>query len=217
ATIAMRGAAGITVRLGAVIAVESPRNFRLIVNGPMSSREADLGSNDERFWFWNKRNEEKCVFTAKHEQETGRARQFPIPFQPDWIMESLGVIEIEADQATVQPDLAGPQSIALMSDRISPQGLKVRKITIIDTCRGVIREHALYDARGALIARAALSGHFRDMNSDAVLPKQIELEWPQAHLGLTMTLSDIEVNRHIPAQTWVMPDIEGYAVYDLSQ
>src|SRR5262249_13163069 len=42
---------GVPVPLDATIAVESPRNFRLIVNGPLS-READLGSNQEHFWFW---------------------------------------------------------------------------------------------------------------------------------------------------------------------
>lgn len=42
ATISTRGKAGITMRVGAKIAVESPRNFRLIAESVIG-READLG------------------------------------------------------------------------------------------------------------------------------------------------------------------------------
>src|SRR5258708_35860764 len=47
--------------VGAMIAVESPRNFRLIASGPFGN-EADLGSNPEHFWFWNTHNAEKYVY-----------------------------------------------------------------------------------------------------------------------------------------------------------
>ena len=35
----------------AVLAVERPRNFKLELSHSMSTI-ADIGSNDERFWFW---------------------------------------------------------------------------------------------------------------------------------------------------------------------
>lgn len=217
ATISTRGKAGIPLRVGATIAVESPRNFRLIAHSPIA-REVDLGSNQEHFWFWNKQNEEKYVFRARHDEEPGRKRRFPIPFQPDWIIEALGVIEIDPEEVTMQPGQPGSNTVWLMADRVSPQGFKIRKVTAVDTCRGVIREHALYDARGQLIAKAALRGHYRDTASQAVLPTQIELEWPQAQMGMTMNLADIEVNpARIPPNVWEVPHYTGYAVYDMTQ
>lgn len=216
-TITTRGAAGLPVTVGASIAVESPRNFRLTVNGPMGGNEVDLGSNNDQFWFWNKRNEEKYVFTARHDQETGRMQRFPIPFQPDWIMESLGVIDIDPDEMTLEPGPPRSNTVILRADRLSPQGARVKKVTVVDLRHAVILEHALYDARGRLIAKAVLSGHTRDKASQAIIPTRIDLEWPQAQLGLTMTLSEVEVNpRHIPAQTWIVPSIPGYAIYDLT-
>jgi hypothetical protein len=216
ATIWTRGKGGIPVRVGATVAVESPRNFRLIAQSVMGN-EVDLGSNQEHFWFWNKHNDEKHVFRARHD-EPGKLRRFPIPFQPDWIIEALGVIDIDEEEVTMQPGQPGSNTVVFMADRVSPQGFKIRKVTVVDTCRGVVREHGLYDARGQLIARAILSDHVRDRATQAVLPRQIELDWPQAQLGMTMNLSDIEVNpARIPADIWAVPHITGYSVFDLSQ
>jgi hypothetical protein len=210
ATIEPRGA-GILVRsVGAMIAVESPRNFRLIATNPMTGgNEVDLGSNSEHFWFWNRRNEDRCVYQARHDQLPGGLRRFPIPFQPDWIMESLGVIEINPEeQMTMQPGPAGSHTVLLVADRASPEGFKVRKVTVVDLCHGVIREHALWDARSQLIARAVLTNYVADPKAaGAVIARKIDLEWPQAKLGMTMTLADIEVNPdRIPPRTWKVPD-----------
>lgn len=217
ATISTRGKAGIPVRVGATVAVESPRNFRLIAHSPIGN-EVDLGSNQEHFWFWNKHNEEKYVFRARHDEESGGKRRFPIPFQPDWIIESLGVIDIDPEEVTMQAGQPGSNTVFLMADRVSPQGFKIRKVIAVNTCLGVIREHALYDARGQLIAKAVLSGHYRDTKSEAILPRQIDLEWPQAQLAMTMNLADIEVNpARIPTEIWTVPHISGYKVFDLTQ
>jgi hypothetical protein len=217
ATISTRGKAGIPMRVGATIAVESPRNFRLVAHSPIGN-EVDLGSNQEQFWFWNKHNQEPYVFLMRHDEEQGRKKRFPIPFQPDWIIEAMGVVDIDPEEVTMQPGQPGSNTVQLLADRVSPQGFKIRKVTVVDTCRGVIREHALYDARNQLIARAVLSGHHRDAKSEAVLPAQIDLEWPQAQLAMTMSLSGIEVNPpRIPASIWTVPNIAGYKIYDLSQ
>jgi hypothetical protein len=219
ATIVTRGGGILVPRVDATIAVESPLNFRLVAKNPMGGNEVDLGSNQEHFWFWNRRSEEKCVYQARHEQEPGRPRRFRIPFQPDWIMESLGVIEIDPENVSdMTPGQPGKHTVFLWANRVSPEGYKVRKVTAVDLCRGVIREHALYDARGQLIARAVLDHHIRDKKSDAVIPQLIDLEWPQAKLGLTMTLSDIEVNpERIPSQTWMVPHIPDNPIRDMDQ
>lgn len=212
--ISARGAA---MSVGAMIAVEAPRNFRLIAKPPVGGPEVDLGSNDGNFWFWNKRAEEKYVFTARHDEELGRQRRFPIPFQPDWIMEAMGVVAIDGEQIRMEPGPPRSNTIRLVSDRVSPSGQPVRKVTVVDPCHGVVREHVLYSANGQLIARAVLSGHFRDRTTQVVLPARIDLEWPQAQMALTMRLGQIEVNPpHLPAQTWAVPDYPGYEVFDLN-
>ncbi len=208
---------GVLVTMPATIAVESPRNFRLMVNGPMGLREADLGSNQEQFWFWNKQNQEKHVFQARHD-EPAKLKKYAIPFQPDWIIESLGVIDIDPEDVQMRQGPPGSKTVYLIAERASPQGFKVRKVTTVDTCRGVIREHALYNMHDELIARAELSGHARDAKSQATLPMKIVLDWPQAQLGMTMTISDVDVNpTRLPQSLWAIPHITGYEPVDLTE
>jgi hypothetical protein len=210
---------GVPVPLDAYIAVQSPRNFRLIVTAPMGGpREADLGSNDEYFWFWNKQNQEKYVFQASHD-EPAKLKRFAIPFQPDWIIEALGVIDIDPDEVTMLPGPAGSKTVYLVADRVSPQGTKIQKITVVDTCRGVITQHLLRDLHGQTIARAILSGYPNpDKPASVILPTKIDLEWPQAQLAMSMTLPEIEPNpARFPPELWAVPHITGYAVYDLTQ
>lgn len=201
----------------ATIVVESPRNFRLVAANPMGGKEVDLGSNSEQFWFWVRRNEEKQVVVASHDLDPERMRKFPFPFQPDWILETMGVIEIDPDEdLTLEPGPPGKDLVKLIASRTSPQGFKVRKVTVVDRRLGVIREHALYDPRNQLIARAVLSQHTTRVSP--ILPMRIDLEWPQAQVGLTMTLSDVEVNpAHYSQKTWTLPNFEGYTIFDLNR
>lgn len=224
ATISSRGAAGFPVSVRATIAVEAPRNFRLVAHNGFGGNEADLGSNDDQFWFWNKRNEEKCVFLARHDQPAERMQRFPIPFQPDWIMEVMGVIPIDAGELRIVRGPPGSHTVTLLADRRSPQGLPVRKATLVDLQNGVIREQGLYDARSKLIARATLSeyvrsGRYTAVPSDAPMyARKIKLEWSQAQLELEMHLSDVEINPpRIDSQTWALPEFDGYTVWDLSR
>ncbi|MBI3863990.1 MAG: hypothetical protein HY290_19065 [Planctomycetia bacterium] len=206
-------------KLDATVVVESPRNFRLVATNVTGGHEVDLGSNIEQFWFWVRRNEDKQVVVASHDLDPERMRRFPFPFQPDWIMETMGVIAIDPEEDFVlKPGAAGSHVATLISNRTSPQGHPVRKVTVVDLRQGVIREHALLDARNQPIARAVLSQHARDKTSDAMIPTKIELDWPQAQLALTMTLSEVEVNpAHYSQNTWKLPPFPGYEIYDLNR
>lgn len=208
-------------KVDAKIFIESPRNFRLVAENAMGGREVDLGSNAEQFWFWVRRNEEKQVVVASHDLDPERMRKFPFPFQPDWIMETMGVIAVDPDEElTLQPGPAGSNLVSLIANRASPQGFKVRKVTVVDRQSGLIREHSLWDAHNRLIAKATLTQYLRERNNSAApfIPMKIELEWPQAQLGLTMTLSDVEVNPgHFSPNTWALPSFKGYEIFDLSR
>jgi hypothetical protein len=215
ATIATRGNM-LVPSVDAKIFIESPSNFRLVAES-IVGREVDLGSNPDQFWFWVRRNEDKQVVVASHDLSPEQMRRFPFPFQPDWIMETMGVIEMNPDEElTVEPGPPGSYLVSLIGNRASPQGFKIRKVTVVNRISGVVREHSLWDARGQLIARAVLPSYARDKATQAWVPSKIELDWPQAKVGLTMTLSDIEVNpARFASDTWKRPSFEGYEVIDL--
>ena len=217
---------GQPISADAMIAVEAPRNFRLIAKSPMG-KEADFGSNDEQFWFWTKQNnDEKRVFTARHDRNTARMQHLPIPFQPDWIMEVMGVIPIDIGEVRMERNPPGSHMVTLISDSQSPQGYLVRKLTLVDLQNGVIRERGLYNSRSQLIAKAVLNGYVLHAQKDAPsleaakvkVPTQIEIHWQEAQLDMTVGLGGVEVNPgRIPGQPWTLQEIEGYSVWDLSR
>lgn len=208
---------GVPVRLSAILAVESPRNFRLVAK-TISGNEADFGSNTERFWFWMRRSEPKHVFTALHDEWDAVGANVPIPFQPDWLMEVLGVIPIDATQVTLERNPNDPKTVSLVSQRQTPDGRRVRRVMRIETCYGHIVAHELYDEAGTLIGRADLSDYQTDPDTKAELPHKIHLEWPQAQLDMTLHIGSIEVNpTNLPDRMWQMPDIPGYPTLDLAR
>lgn len=219
-TIHTPGPGGTPLRLNADIAVESPRNFRLVAKVFMNY-EADFGSNSERFWFWMKRSEPKHVFVARHEEIDRVRRQYRIPFRPDWLMEALGVVPIEDGNITMEP--RDPQSgvIRLVSEQISPEGRSMRRTIEVDACRGYILSYSLHDPAGQPIARATLNDYREHPLADAttvMLPHRIDLNWPQAGLKMALTIGQLEVNPPpLPERTWEVPAYDKYPPFDLGR
>jgi hypothetical protein len=209
------------IRVGAQIAVEAPRNFRLNA-GTTFGEEADFGSNDEQFWFWVKRSEMPYVFLASHEQMGQSEILRQIPFQPDWLMEVLGVVPLKEEEFTLSFDDTAERTARLKSERLSPSGQPVQRVIRVDTRYGLIREQSLYDSSGRLIAKAYLNDHRRDAETGVILPRLVQIEWPQPKphpmLKLNIEIGDIEVNpSHMPSQMWEVPEKNGFQTVDLGK
>jgi hypothetical protein len=205
-----------SIKLSSTISVERPRNFRLTASLG-SQRQVDLGANDEKFWLWMSRGE-PAVFTCRHEDVGNALRELPIPIQPDWLVETLGVVPLDGTHLVLHRSETDANIVSLISDEYSPQGRPVRKVVVVDLYRGVIREYVLYDSRGAVMARAVLSDHRTDAASGVTLPHRIDLEWPHEDQRLTLDIRHFDVNPpHFPRQMWSIPQIPGIPEYDLGR
>jgi len=180
---------------GATVAVDGQRNFRLLAKHPLLARRvADVGSNDDHFWFWieDPKHPDSDVIMCNHEDVAHAAHTMPIPFEPDWLMEVMGVRPIALDSETSFVEREG--YLEIYNKRVSPSGQPVQKRTTIDRCHATVVEHALLDAGGHVIAQANLSQYLPDPTSNAYLPGRIELNWPQSQMQLTIQLDQIEFN-----------------------
>lgn len=204
------------IKIDAKIAVESPKNFRLMANS-IRGDEADFGCNHELFWFWSRDSEPKCVFYARHDQMAGSEQLRQLPFQPDWLMEVLGVVPLNEEELTLQVESSSRHEASLISERLLPSGQAVKRVILVDTQYGRVLQHSLYDDSGRLIAKAKLSRHDRDPASGAILPRVIDIEWPQANnLSMTMEIGKLAVNpSSVPSQMFALPRKPGYAAMDL--
>jgi hypothetical protein len=181
------------VHLTGHIAVERPRNFRLTASALGMTDEADFGSNAQWFWFWVRRGSPPYVFRAQHDDMArSEALRQAIPFQPDWLIEALGVSPIDPKQVSRIEPGEDHQTVNLISDLLSPSNQPVQKVVRVDLRHGVVLGHYLYDANRRLIAKADL-GKFQ-VQEGIILPHLISLDWPQAGMQINLELGQIDIN-----------------------
>jgi hypothetical protein len=186
------------VHLTGHIAVERPRNFRLTAGALGMTDEADFGSNSQWFWFWVRRGNPPYVFRAQHDDMArSEALRQAIPFQPDWLIEALGVLPIDPKQVSRIEPGEDRDTVNLVSDLLSPSNQPVKKVVRVSLRHGVVLGHYLYDANRRLIAKADL-GKFQ-VHDGIILPHLISLDWPQAQMQINLELGQIEINPNFVA------------------
>jgi hypothetical protein len=209
--------AGLPTTLRASVAFERPQRFRLRAETGISGTEFDLGSNDELFWFWVRRSQPPAMYYCRHEQfAASQARQM-MPFEPAWLIEALGVVQLDPALPHQGPYFLPNDRLRIDTIRDTPQG-PVTKVTIIDGSQGWVLEQHLYDARRQLLASSVASGHRRDPLSGLIMPTAVQLHCPPAQLSLRLDLGNVEINRPLgdAAALWAMPNYSGAPVVNMA-
>lgn len=193
--------------LRADIAYQYGRRFRLRAHNLIGSTEVDLGSNDELFWVWIKRNQPPAVFFARHDQFANSPVQQSVPIDPQWLVEALGVVRFDPAVEHKGPVPSPGGRFEVRSFIHSPSG-EMTKITVIDIHGWVLEQH-LYNAQGKLLASAIASNHAFDPVSGISLPRNIEIRWPSSSRTLSITLNELHLNQLDDNSTalWEMPKI----------
>ncbi len=198
------------------VAFERPRRLRLLGDTAMTGPEVDLGSNDELFWFWVKRNQPPGVYYCRHDQFAhSQARQM-IPIEPDWLIEALGVVEFD-------PSLPHQGPFSLPGDRLEIRTIRetargpVTKTTILDGAQGWVLEQHLHDAQGRLLASSVAAGHRRDPLTDLVMPSNVTIQCPAAQFSMRLDLGKVQINRPgaVVGEQWTMPNYNGAPLVNL--
>jgi hypothetical protein len=201
---------------------QKQRDFRM--GGKVLGKDAvDMGSNSQEFWYWISRAEPPYLFHCSYaDLNQGRA-QMPFPFQPEWIMEGLGMAEYgPADHYKVN---VTAQTLELIEETRSPQGAALRKVTVFSRVpaqgnQPQVVAHILQNANGKEICGAYISEVQQDRSSGAIVPKRLELRWPAEQMSLKMKLSDVTVNPSIAqaraATLFTRPRLTGVQSYDLA-
>ncbi|MFK7819555.1 MAG: hypothetical protein AB8G99_12625 [Planctomycetaceae bacterium] len=204
--LSIRTPVGLPIRLKATIACEEPRNFRLVADGSLMAH-ADIGSNEDHCWWWMQPGE-NVIFTVPH-SEMDYVRNHPfmkknmsMPFEPDWLMEVLGVTKLSAENMTMHRD-SHPERVNLVSEHHSPDGRMFRRVTVVDLHGGHIVGHRMVDSSNHTIARATLSDF--QFKQGAKLPGKIALDWPTMDMSMTFTIRNLSVNGQLQPNLWNAP------------
>lgn len=184
-------------RVDGRMALERPRNFTLQLSNH-GSNLADIGSNQDEFWFWTKNNKsDNAVYVCSYDEVENIT--LSAAFQPDWVVEAMGLRTISPEEARSMTTDRGPQygSIKLSSTRRGSGGETLTKETIIDESTGNILEHRLYQGSGqkrSLLASASVSDYQNVPNAGSngemvSLPKKFRLQWVPEKLALEIQLN----------------------------
>jgi hypothetical protein len=208
------------------LVAQKPRNMVLTAR-VAGNQVVDMGSNSDEFWFWLSKAEPPYQFFCSYRAlQEGQVRSMPLPFQPEWIMDALGMgtygpperYKLESDARTLR-----------LVERVrSPQGKMVRKVIVMNR-RPVqpptpqVTEYLLLDdATGHELCAAHITAvHPFDQVANAVVPRRVEFrgEIPkQPRFKLTMVLDGLTLNPQsgIPGDLFVRQRLNGVPSYNLA-
>jgi hypothetical protein len=201
------------------MACEQPRAFRMNAS-LMGNAEFELGSNDREFWYWIAKNKPPYQFFCSYEDLRTKNIQLPFPFQPEWVMETLGMAKYDPN-GQYRVELKG-DTIELIQDTTSLQGQPVRKVVIFNRAPkangGQIRAYVLRDMQGKEVCSAQIQDVQRV--GDTVVPYKVVLSWPSEKTKLTMKFNKPTVNQVSPemAQSlFVRKPLKDSQPYDLAR
>lgn len=203
--------------LRANIAFQRERNFRLRAETVLTGTELDLGSNEQIFWFWMRRNPQPVIFVCRHDQFTASAARQLLPVEPIWLIQALGLVSFDPNAQHQGPFPVGAGRIEIRSSIATPQGPMTR-VAILDDSRALVLQQNLYDAQGNSIATAQLSKHVRDSASGVIMPRHVDVQWPTAKLEFSIDMSDLVINRLPPnsQELFTKPNYTGYTEVNLA-
>lgn len=214
ASIAVPGMPGIPL-LGGKIAAQRPGRFHLVAGTALTGDEVDMGSNDQQFWFWVKRNEPPALFYSRHDQFAGSAAQRMMPIEPQWLLDAIGFAEFRPGDAHTGPTALGSGRVEIQSVMQTRTG-RLTKRTVVDATRALVLEQHVYDQQGTLVASAVAKTHKYYDKLNINLPDDVEIRIPASELSLSISMGTVEINTlGENPQLWAMPSKPGVPLVDL--
>ncbi len=226
-TIAVRSKA-MKVQADGRLGMLRPQSFKLELTH-MGQKKADIGSNDEEFWFWVQSDEDRSIYWCNYNDLGSSA--LSVTYQPDWIMEALGLRPItpeEADAIRVEKT-DNPNLSALVFPPAKTRGESYQRMMIVSNYTRRVKAYRICaaDRSRTVLAEAVIPG-YKDFDLDksesgafqsCYLPESLTLEWKKDQLTLNVALKDVTVNRFDTSRAaaiFVEPVIPNYQRVNLA-
>jgi hypothetical protein len=211
-------------RLKAKMVWERPRRFRM-TGGVLSanSNDFDLGSNDEIFWMATRHGPgpQPSLHYARHEQFATQMERQILPVSPEWLIEALGIIELDPSSVIGTPHIQAQGLMEIESTIASPIGL-YRRTILVDPKSAVVSRVLLRDPNGRLLATSVLSDHKAYSSFQVTLPHKIQAQLiptggPPIDLTISVAYYTINDNQGLDPNRWTPPNAAEYNLVDLVQ
>jgi hypothetical protein len=198
-----------------------PRNFRMVAMA-VGKTQVDVGSNQDEFWFWAAKGDPPYLIHCTY-RDLANGVQVPFPFQPEWVMEALGMASY--DPAKNYQMQVRDSNYELIENTVNSQGQQVQKVTVFNQGRSQVqvRAHILRNAQGREVCAAHIT-EVQAFSNGAVMPRRVVLEYPSEKLTLKLKLwdnaNDVKLNQPFrpedEARMFTRPTLNGVQSYDLA-
>jgi|GEM_PF-161046 len=197
------------------LVAQRPQRFRLQASTALTGPEVDLGTNEELFWFWVRRNQPPALYYGRHDQFVGSSAQQVMPVEPAWFLSALGMAEFLPTDFHEGPRPHGNGTVEIRSVLNSANGT-MSKSTIIDVKRAWVLQQHWYNRAGTLLASAIAHSHRYYPEYGVSLPQKIEIRLPPMQLALSIDVGTVQLNSLAEnPQLWSMPLLSGYPKINL--
>ncbi len=199
------------------IAAERPNHFRLTAGTAVTGQEIDLGSNDELFWIWIRRNQPPGVYFCRHSQFANSNIRQMMPVEPSWLLAALGMIDIEPATVFDGPLPRGDGTVELRTWLPSASGT-LQRVVVIDARRAWVVEQHVYDPSGkTLLASAVAETHRYYPVEQVSLPELLSIRLPTANIAFKINMGTAQINQLAVDRTqlFTMPTPPGVQQFDL--
>jgi hypothetical protein len=210
-----------SVGLDGYLACSWPRNFRLRAKA-LGQPAADIGSNDNEFWFWISKADPPYVYHCSY-QDFARGVRTPFPFQPEMVMSALGLAQFDPNKAYRVRETQ--KHLELIEETTTAQGQPAERVTVFnrmevrpDLGQPQVVAHILKDKQGGVIAQAVVHKVAVDRQTGAVVPQSVTLSWPAQRMEMQIHIRKAVVMRLDPASDlFQRSSLNNLQSYDLAR
>jgi outer membrane lipoprotein-sorting protein len=173
---------------------EKPKNFRFEINSILG-KELDLGSNEEAFWYWSRRDPNPGLHWAKH-NDYAKTR-LKTPFNPFFMRASLGLETLDVSDAKL---VENESAMMLVYQRTNGTGQTVLYSVFINKVKKQIDGFVITDLNGKTLAACEI----QEWSGD--LPTKVLYTWQEEERVMLIRFNRHQLNPVISPTIWQMPN-----------
>jgi len=175
---------------------EKNKNFHMEVFS-LLGKELDLGSNQEVFWYWSKREKNSALYWAYHEDF--HKTRLKNPFDPLFIKSTLGIDEIKLEGAIFNEN---NKEIIISYKKIGSNGEELYFSIFICKQLNLINKFLLQNKNKKNLAICEI---IREKNH---LIKEINYTWEEEDIKMSIKINSIKTNIDIDPKNFELPNLE---------
>ena len=183
---------GIRLKIHGSVSYEKSVSFRMKIWSILGD-ETDIGSNEEMFWYWSRRDRNPGLYYAVYEDYP--KTRLKTPFNPVFMRESLGLNEIDPKGAKITED---EKNIILTWIKPNATGQRVLYSVFLNKFNNRMQGIAISDLSGKILASC-------EIEYNGNLPAKIIYDWREEGRFLVLEFQNPSINKVLPKINWDRP------------